>query len=394
MKKTLKLAFALVLLIVAVVLLALLKSNQAVAEWFSTTVFVGWVNFVGHVNSIFPFSVFEVLLYVAVVFAVVFLVWAITLFSQRKWTKGANKFLILCIVATSILTVYMSTASMAYNREKLPIIEYNHTTSQEKMDAHSAKELAQFYADKLNQVSSQLERNQDGTVKMPSFDEIFDLLMVEFEKLDNGYFSQYTPKAKQLTSKWLFGNLKIAGVSFVVTGEPNVGSGNFYNLPQVMAHEIAHTKGVMRESDANSVAYYVLLNSNNPYLQYAVLADVASSITTMVRKMQNQENPSVNSEFNFNSLLDEQTFQGIVADKVAYGRYWSQFTAFEDLGTWLNDVYLKLMGQSDGVGSYVEEGTSETQDKTDENGNQVQVEVVISFSNFQNILIDHFLKIN
>ena len=396
MKSIVKKSIAIGCLLVALIVLLILKENVAVCEWFATAVFPAWVFFAGHVSSVFSFSVFELLLYLAVLFAVTFLVWTIVLLCQRKWTKGANKFLTLTLVALCILTVYFSTAGMAYNREKLPIISYDHKTTTEKIDIEKAMDLAVFYADKLDQVNAQLQRNQDGTVKMPSFEEIYDLLVLEFEKLDDDYFAKYSPKAKTLSSQWIFSNLSIAGVSFSVTGEPNVnlGCANFYNLPSVLAHEMAHSKGVMRESDANSVAYYLLLNSDNPYLQYSVLADVSSAISKLVRSLQRQENPNAEVNFTFSSLLQPQTSVEVVADKIAYSAYWKDYQILDKFGTWLNDTYLKLMGQKDGVGSYVEDGSTQIQDKTDENGNQVQVQVVVSFSNLQNILIDHYLSEN
>ena len=154
MKSIVKKSIAIGCLLVALIVLLILKENVVVCEWFATTVFPAWVFFAGHVSSVFSFSVFELLLYLAVLFAVTFLVWTIVLLCQRKWTNGANKFLTLTLVALCILTVYFSTAGMAYNREKLPIISYDHKTATEKIDIEKAMDLAVFYADKLDKVNA------------------------------------------------------------------------------------------------------------------------------------------------------------------------------------------------------------------------------------------------
>ena len=65
--------------------------------------------------------------------------------------------------------------------------------------------------------------------------------------------------------------------------------------------------------------------------------------------------------------------------------FYSQFHHFDDLGDFLNDIYLKLQKQPDGSGSYVKPGEIIDTGNTDNDGRPI-VEVV-NFSGMQNLLI-------
>ena len=64
--------------------------------------------------------------------------------------------------------------------------------------------------------------------------------------------------------------LGIGGFYFPFTGEPHFNAdAPDFQLPFSAAHEMAHQRGVARESEANFVAYLVCVNSRDPFVRYS-----------------------------------------------------------------------------------------------------------------------------
>ena len=120
-----------------------------------------------------------------------------------------------------------------------------------------------------------------------------------------------------------------------------------------MAHEIAHTKGAMREQDANLVAAYILLNSDDAYLRYSGYFTTFYSIISLSNY--------VGDETQYSTLYNSMSLQ--IRKDYKYSRdYWAQFNFLDDLATWFNNLYLTIVGNK-GVSSYVDNpDTGETTD--------------------------------
>ena len=121
--------------------------------------------------------------------------------------------------------------------------------------------------------------------------ELFKKIKEEYAKIDGNYLTKFSANPKQLhIFGWLYTEMNISGVSFLPTGEANY---NQYipniDLPFVVAHELAHTKGVMGEDEANDLAMYVCLNSDDPYLKYSALANAYNSIEPMAQTINDDE---------------------------------------------------------------------------------------------------------
>ena len=58
---------------------------------------------------------------------------------------------------------------------------------------------------------------------------------------------------------------------------------------------------------------------------------------------------------------------------------------FEDISEFFNDIYLKLQGQGNGTGSYVEPPVTEGTGQVDKDGNEIVT--IVNFSNMQNLLL-------
>jgi hypothetical protein len=137
-----------------------------------------------------------------------------------------------------------------------------------------------------------------------------------------------------------------------------------------MAHELAHAKGVMREQDANLVALYVCLLSDDPYVQYSGLFNSFYTLLNLLRYM---GEPTAYQQM-------YQTLSLNIRKDYAYqNAFWSEYDVLDTFARWVNDTYLKIFG-NDGVSSY----TDVPDVITIEDGENT-VEVISEFSPFQKL---------
>ena len=376
-----KLIVSLVLLLVYVDLTVILGNSTQIAEWFARNFSRGWIAVWGTLTGWLPFSMYELFLIVAIVVAVVGVVFVIVWLCKRKWMRAASLVLTVCICVTSFLTVYNVTAGYAYRRESLPSQVY---TAQDpnKFDRDSAIALAQLVVDELNAAYEQTSHDSNGNVVLPSVAQMQSDIAEEYKRIDgakcDGYFSPYNPSVKTIVNKWAMSQMHIVGVFFAPFGEANVNPNeNNYNLPHSMAHEMAHGKGVMRENEANLVASYLLLTSDKAYLRYSALMKVYGSAISLVAMYPNTNDVVM--------LLRSSVRSEIYAEMSNYNKFWSQFTLVGDIGKWFNDIYLKFNKQQDGSGSYVKPPVSEDTGKKDDDGDEIVR--IVSFSDTQSLLV-------
>lgn len=378
-KSTIKKLIILAALVVIFVILTLLSDNRVVCEFFATTFARAWIFVFGHISGILPFSCYELFLIVAIVLAVVFVVYLFVFLAKRNWNRLISMTLIAAITVLSFLSIYTATASMTYNRNELPSDVYT-TYSSNDLTFEEAVHLAEFMINRAEESYSKTEHDADGNIVYPfSFDELSSMIAEEYKKLDSSYFSAYTPKGKRIINKTIMSEMHIVGVFFAPFGEANVnGHENNLYLPHTLAHEIAHSKGVMREFQADIVAFYVLLQSDNPYLNYGAYVKCMYNALDIVSLY-----PDSQAE---HARLRARLDSRIIAEQRNYSNFYSQFHHFDDLGKSINDLYLKLQKQPEGTGSYVKPPVTEGTGQVDSAGEEIVF--VVSFSGVQNLLIN------
>lgn len=369
-KETIALLSLMGFFVVWIVLFALLRLSVNASEWWTRNVTIPYQTLVGTVTSWFPFSLTEIFVGVLIVDVIALVVLVVVLFSRRK-TKLALKFLtFIGAIGLGVSSFYMSVSSLSYSRAKLDFIpQYEEVTQGQFID------IVTHYTLDFNATAEQLEFDVNGDVIMPySYGLLSEKLHLEYSKINSDYLGTYTPLLKQMNSSWLFREFQITGISFGPLGEANINTLNTkMDIPFTSAHELAHQKGIMREEDANLVALYVCLNSDDPYLKFSGYMRSFASIYSLLGYTGNKTDKT-----EITNLMDENILK-------AYSyrsEYWSEHDILKNIAEFFNDLYLKLSGTS-GVSSYDDTYTSsETGDKDDE-GNPI---FEFEFSPFQKLL--------
>lgn len=333
-------------------LLVLRAVSPAAAEFVSRYIARPWLYVTGHVQSVFPFSVFEVFVLAVIGGAIALIVLGIIGLAKRRWHAVCKGLAVVCLCVVSALNLYTLTAGFAYYRPAAPVEQ-----SETAFTSGEVTDIVRYFADDYNELAARFERDEQGNVRSPyTIRELSDKLRKEFGRLDPEYYYGYTPRAKSLWNSWFLTLNNISGITFVPFGEPTVNrSIPASDLPQTMAHEMAHAKGVAREGEANFVSYYVLLSSNDDYLRYcgyfatfsallpAVNAD--SSIKTDYKEIRNNMHPMI--------LREQQNAYRFWTEKSEQPGFagWLNRT-FEKIGDFVNDLFLKSNGADNGSGSY------------------------------------------
>lgn len=363
----------LILLIILLIVFLLLRQNVQVAE-FITNTFGRYYQFIAtYLFSYIPISLLGVGILALIIYLIVWLVHYIRhlkrngkRFSSQYWFK-------LGYISLSLGLIYLLTAGMAYNRLPLDSPAYN----VKEVDESEYMDIANYFLDDYNEVTNKLTFNEDtGEVINPySLKEMNEILKREFSKLDQNYFYQAIPQIKEFhLLSYFYRELQIIGVTFVPLAEANLNNlMTKSEYPFTAAHEIAHTLGVMREEDANLVAFYICYTSNDPYFRYSAYQRTFSSLYPFVLTRL-----GLNGYQAFVNKLGEKIINNMRYDQ----QYWSNYHLLDDVGNFFNNIYLFLSGNK---------GTSSYNDNLDTDINQNPdgtIKYTIgSFSRYQNLYL-------
>jgi hypothetical protein len=351
------------------VLVALMQFEN-VSEWWTITIARFYHLTFAWLFSLVPFSLMEIIVVTWGVVVVIYLIKSIR-FAIEKQTPLFLKSLQYSLITLLIMTnLYVATAGMAYRRQPVMIPQFEGEILYTEYVS-----IVDYFADRFNEASTQLSFNEEtGSVINPySLDELNDIIGDAFllANLDTTYFTTYSTKVKPLLTSFLYREFQIIGVHFAPSTEATI---NILIpdalIPYTMIHELVHAKGVMREDDANLVALYVCLLSDNPYLQYSGYFNTFYALLNLTRYMGDSTaygrafqrlNPSIRADYQF---------QGV---------YWANYDVLDTFARWVNDTYLRLFG-TDGVSSYTDVPTIITIDDGENT-----IEVIDVFSPYQKL---------
>ena len=167
-----------------------------------------------------------------------------------------------------------------------------------------------------------------------------------FNKLEETYPTLWSA---DIAPKLVWGSegmcyLNITGIYMPLTLEANVNTAvRPDEEAAVMCHELTHLRGYMQEEEANFIAYLACRDSDDPEFQYS------GTLLALLHARNALYSADPEAYKAVNSLLDD----GVRRDLQARSAFWKQYdTPAADVAQNVNDGYLKLNQQPDGVKSY------------------------------------------
>lgn len=337
-------AIYIVALIIIIIVLQLLKQNTTIAETMTRTIMRGYGQAASYISSLVPFLSFtEVLFLFLILLGVLFLVLAILDLVKLRIFKAANRVLLIPVIALSVVATYNFSCEVAYNRKALPLPCYENEVVRDDFS-----KIYNYFANDLDYCVDQLEFENNGDVKGVKLEDITKDVKEAYKIIEgNDYFHAHFGSVKPMLSSFIYRELQITGVTFSPFAEANINTTNTnVNIPFTVAHELAHTKGVMREDDANQLAFYVCVNSDKPYLKY-------SAYVLFFYQLRSMCSSSYLTEEQLNSVnpVSEQYKKYAKTVNYVYD-FWQKHDLLGNIGEWFNNLYIKSSGVKEGTGSY------------------------------------------
>ena len=318
-----------------------LKNNPAICELMSKTFSRWYGSLVSKITSPVPFSLTELSFVILGSGVIALLVFAIIGLKRGKFIGSINRVIEIAGIILLSLNVYMVSCEFAYNRKEMPLPYYEGDIERtEHIPVYN------YYVDDVNLCISELEFEETGEVKTDmSLEDIANEVKKAYSIIDgNDYFSSHFGGVKPMLSSFIYREFQITGVTYSPLAEANINTLNTQTaIPLTVAHELAHTKGVMREDDANKLAFYVCINSDHPYLRYSAYSAYFSQLYAMVTDYYLKEEEMENLH------KIDATFSK--TRRYEYD-YWQAHDFLGDIGEFINDLYIKSSGVQDGTASY------------------------------------------
>lgn len=267
---------------VVIILINILAWNStAFCDWYIANIFPICVGCYGRLTSLFPFSVGEMMLIIAVVLIVLLLFIGIgagickivyIAKGNRKeklpvWMRGYS-FAVL-IIFTCVGIVMTSNCFVLYHGSTFPE-KYMEKTLDKKYKLSELADLRNMVVSECNRLSKLVERDEHGNIIYSG--NIEEQAVKEMKRLGETYpqLSGFYPDPKGFTFSGFFSQQKMMGYYFPFSMEANYNTKMYVtNMPSTICHELSHVKGFIQEDEANFISYLACVGSEDVFFQYS-----------------------------------------------------------------------------------------------------------------------------
>ena len=316
-------------------------------QWYAVTIYPLITGSLGRFMGIFPFSVTELGLYLLIVLFVVSLV--------RSWRRPLKILGRLLFGASLLFFLFTVNCGINYYRQpfsSLSGLTIQPSSSQELYDLCSW--LVEQIQDSVRQLEDQAsEENgfsgQTSREPLPSYGELLEYGrqgQLAMERLGEEFpvLAGFYPAPKPLLLSRILSVQQLCGVYSPFTVEANYNREMpLYNIPHTICHELSHLKGFMREDEANFIGYAACIHSEDLYFRYSgyLMGWVYAG------------NALAQADPEGFAALRSALPQAALTDLSYNNAYWDAFQGkVAEVSTRVNDTYLKLQDQQDGIQSY------------------------------------------
>lgn len=296
-------------------------------------------------TGLFPFSVAEFALVFLVIYILARLVYLIIKAVRTK------KWRILLPFASSIVMVgslwfFIQNMVWNINYERLPFSDLaGIEMSESSVDELEA--LCRYLVDMTNDLREQVEEDEHGIMTVPGgYRSILKRAQAGFDVLEEKYpflGGRYGQPKPVLLSR-LMSHTNIIGIYSCLTGEANIDVDiPLIDIASTTLHEMAHQRGFAREDEANYISYIACMAHPDVDFRYS------GSVMALQYSMNALYSASPDRYY----AVAEKYGPGYRRDLEASRAYWKQFQGVtRKVADKVNDTYLKLNGETDGVRSY------------------------------------------
>lgn len=333
-------------LLAAFLLLGVFLWFPSVAEFYSSVIFPVLTWPVAGITSRFGFSIAEALLVPAIVILLAVLIRFIVCFIKEehkkqmlgRWLRRAAGFL----SAMLILFLFLH----GYNYYRPPVAESFGIHTGQK-DAQDILRVSILLAKEASTERALLNSDENGNMLLTeTLSETFAHANAGFQEVSHTIHSlpaiQVKAKPVRLSRYWSYTG--VGGLYFPFTVEANINVDMpEWMIPYTVCHELSHTIGYAREDEASFLSFLACIN--NPSADYRY-SGYLNAFLECAAVLQNYDNGMWEEAWSHVS-------ESVRADVAQNTKYWKKFEGkVQAVSSAVNDTYLKVNNQSQGVLSY------------------------------------------
>ncbi len=363
-------------ILISVLLNLIARVSPQFAQYYVNHIFPLWVESYGRVTGLFPFSVGEMMLYLGVVLAAVWILWGILEGivygvsygvrrvqgtrcdqAEQKETKQIlfRKYSLFLLWVVGIVCLIM-TLNCFLLYQVPTITERNLFVTQEAQEhTYGVAELTELrdeVVEKANALALKMERDANGYIVSDL--DIEETARQEMKRLGEMYpeLSGYYPKPKKLKTSAFFSQQYIMGYYFPFSMEANYNTMIYItNQPSTLCHELSHLKGFILEDEANFIGYLACVGSEEELFQYSaylsVIAYLDDDFYRAVGEEEYWKHPEISVQVRKDSVFLTKESWNQVEEKAVLETTKVQQASYNFLETTLT-----LNGVEDGLDSY------------------------------------------
>ncbi len=305
------------------------------------------------ISGIFPFSVGEILIILAIILVVIGIpLTIILLIFMKKSRKTVLR--VFSLTAMWIFTYIFTTETLNC------FIMYQCTPFSERYfdsdGEHSREELVELYEyliTESNKLAEEVNRDEEGYFVLS--DDIDSNAEEAMNRASEDYpmLSGYYPDAKPIMSSFFMSQTWTSGIYFPFSMESNYNTDMCeINLPYTVCHEYAHLKGVIQEDEAGFIAFIASAQSDSADFRYSGFINALEYVNNDIWENDVEEAYGLSAQISPKVMMDWYRFLP--------ENYWEEneekeiistetVDAVSDVAT---DTSLKLNGVEDGIDSY------------------------------------------
>ena len=322
-----------------------------VERFYSEPVYPLMAGSIGALTSLCPLSLFELGVCAILLAVTAFLLFLVIHAGLRlcgrgkplriRWLRWLER---LVKLASAIYFVFVISCGLNYCRPEF--VQFSGLVVRDS----SVQELAALCEElvvQANELRTYMSEDSTGVMQLTDgFRENAVMARESFGKLAEDWAVlpdlQITPKP--VLNSWLMSMLQLTGQFTLPTFEANINAlAPDYSIPSTICHELAHTRGFMREDEANFIGYLACRESDSLEFQYSGVALALIHATNRLYEVDQETF----------LRIDAMISDGVRRDFTANNAYWAQFEGpVAEVSEAVNNVYLKVNNQSDGVKSY------------------------------------------
>jgi hypothetical protein len=314
-------------------------------KYYSRGIYAVIIKPVSYITGLLPFSIAEIAIFIVIIYIPICIIYLAITAIRRHEISVFLPFLANIAFIASLL-IFTGIMFWGINYERLPLASISGMEVRES-SAEELESLCKYLIENTNSLRDNVIEDEKGIMRIEDgFESIAKRAFLGYSELSgiSDLFDGKNTYPKPVLASGLMSYTGITGFYFPFTGEANVNTNiPHISLPAAIMHELAHQQGFAREDEANFIAYWVCMA--HPDIDFKYSGSVLALKYSM-NALYFENNQSY-------SELVKTYSPGLLRDLLDEREYWKQYEGItETIANKINDTYLKINRQEDGVKSY------------------------------------------